>query len=336
MGICGVAVPVRCHQHRLRQGGLHLPQFAVTRPIRLLPRTASIFLRALSRSRERIAGALAGLLPGRRPDAAALEDLEAALIAADIGPETAREFIDAVRDTRPEEVRPKLAAEMVRLLESVEGSGAEVGEGPKVVLVVGVNGSGKTTTVAKLARLHLDRGEKVLIAAADTFRAAAVQQLRLWADRLGVELIAQGSGADPAAVAFDACQAAVARGSDVVFIDTAGRLHTQGNLMSELEKIRRVTQKVVPGGPHEVLLVLDSTTGQNGLRQAEEFLRSAGVTGLVLSKLDGTARGGIALTIARRVGLPIRFVGTGERDSDLAVFDATEYVDGLLGTEATN
>jgi len=283
---------------------------------------ASIFLRALSRSRDRIAGALAGWVPGRRADAATLEDLEAALIGADIGPETALELVDAVRDARGEDVHAALAAEMVRVLESAQGRATE-GEGaPKVVLVVGVNGSGKTTTIAKLARLHLDRGEKVLIAAADTFRAAAVDQLRVWADRLGVELIAQGTGADPAAVAFDACQAAVARGSDVVFIDTAGRLHTQGNLMSELEKIRRVTQKVVPGGPHEVLLVLDGTTGQNGLRQAEEFLRSAGVTG-----------GGVALTIARRVGLPIRFVGIGETDTDLAEFDATEYVDGLLGTE---
>ncbi len=296
---------------------------------------ASIFLRALSRSRDRIAGALAGWVPGRRADAATLEDLEAALIAADIGPETALELVDAVRDVRAEEVRPALAAEMVRVLASAEGCAVDAGAGPKVVLVVGVNGSGKTTTIAKLARLHLDRGDKVLIAAADTFRAAAVEQLRLWADRLGVELIAQGSGADPAAVAFDACQAAVARGSDVVFIDTAGRLHTQGNLMSELDKIRRVTQKVIPGGPHEVLLVLDGTTGQNGLRQAEEFLRSAGVTGLVLTKLDGTARGGVALTIARRVGLPIRFIGVGERASDLVAFDATEYVDGLLGTEGT-
>lgn len=293
----------------------------------------SIFLRALSRSRDRITGALAGWVPGRRADAATLEDLEAALIAADIGPETALELVDAVRDVRAEEVRPALAAEMVRVLASVEGCAVDVGAGPKVVLVVGVNGSGKTTTIAKLARRHLDRGDKVLIAAADTFRAAAVEQLRLWADRLGVELIAQGSGADPAAVAFDACQAAVARGSDVVFIDTAGRLHTQSNLMSELDKIRRVTQKVIPGSPHEVLLVLDGTTGQNGLRQAEEFLRSAGVTGLVLTKLDGTARGGVALTIARRVGLPIRFIGVGERASDLVAFDATEYVDGLLGTE---
>jgi len=295
---------------------------------------ASIFLRALSRSRNRIAGALAGLVPGRRADAATLENLEAALIGADIGPETAIALIEAVRDARAEEVRPALAAEMVRVLKAAENGGTEVVAGPKVVLVVGVNGSGKTTTIAKLARLHVDRGETVLIAAADTFRAAAVDQLRLWADRLGVGLIAQGAGADPAAVAFDACQAALARGTDVVLIDTAGRLHTQGNLMAELEKIHRVTQKVVAGGPHEVLLVLDGTIGQNGLRQAEEFLQSAGVTGLVLTKLDGTARGGVALTIARRVGLPIRFVGIGERDSDLAEFDATEYVDGLLGTEA--
>ncbi len=295
---------------------------------------ASIFLRALTRSRDRLAEALAGLVPGRRADSATLDELEAALLGADIGPETAAELIDVVRDARAEDVRPALAAEMVRVLKSAEGPGADAATGPRVVLVVGVNGSGKTTTIAKLASFHQSRGDRVLIAAADTFRAAAVDQLRLWAERLGVDLIAQGSGGDPAAVAFDACQAAVARGSDVVLIDTAGRLHTQGNLMSELDKIRRVTQKVVPGGPHEVLLVLDGTTGQNGLRQAEEFLQSAGVTGLVLTKLDGTARGGVALTIARRVGLPIRFVGVGERDSDLVEFDAREYVEGLLGTEA--
>lgn len=296
---------------------------------------ASNFLRALSRSRDRITGALASLVPGSRATAETLGDLEAALLAADVGPDSAAALIDAVRDAKAEEVSSALATEMVQLLEGVEGQGCDAGDGLRVVLVVGVNGSGKTTTVAKLARWHTDRGQKVLLAAADTFRAAAVEQLQVWAERLGVDIIAQPSGADPAAVAFDACTAAVARDCDIVFIDTAGRLHTQGNLMAELDKIRRVTRKVVPDAPHEVLLVLDGTTGQNGLRQAEEFLRTAGVTGLVLTKLDGTARGGVALTIARQVGLPIRFVGLGEAATDLAEFSATEYVHGLLGIEGT-
>jgi fused signal recognition particle receptor len=301
---------------------------------------ASTFLKALSRSRDRIVGALSGLVPGRRVDEDTLDELEAALIAADVGPETAAALVASVREARAEDLRAALATEMIGILAAAAADAGGVDAAaaqakPHVVLVVGVNGSGKTTSVAKLARLHVDRGDSVLLAAADTFRAAAVEQLRTWGSRIGVDVIAQAQGGDPAAVTFDACQAAVARGSDVVIVDTAGRLHTQGNLMAELDKIRRVTQKVVPDGPHEVLLVLDGTTGQNGLRQAEEFLRSAAVTGLILTKLDGTARGGVALTIAHRVGLPIRYVGLGERDTDLAEFNAREYVHGLLGTEAT-
>ncbi|NKB87906.1 MAG: signal recognition particle-docking protein FtsY [Acidobacteria bacterium] len=291
---------------------------------------ANRFLRALSRSRDRLSGALSALVPGRRPDSETIEELEAALLAADVGPTTTAALIAVVERASDSEAVPALAAEMVAMLSDVETTPPEV-SGPRVVLVVGVNGSGKTTSVAKLARFHSAGGERVLLAAADTFRAAAVDQLRMWADRVGVELVAQDDGGDPAAVAFDACQAGLARGVDRILIDTAGRLHTQGNLMQELEKIRRVTQKVIPDAPHEVLLVLDGTTGQNGLRQAEEFLRSAGVTGIILTKLDGTARGGVALTIARQVGLPIHFVGTGEGDTDLASFDATEYVHGLLG-----
>ena len=275
---------------------------------------------------------------------ATLEALEERLLAADFGVSVTMRLVARAEEA----LRRGKARGGAQLVETLQGeiraileSGHDVflraaDSGPTVYLMVGVNGVGKTTSVAKLANFLKREGRTVMVVAADTFRAGAVEQLEMWAARIGADFVRGEQGGDPAAVAFDACQAAVARGSDVVFIDTAGRLHTQGNLMSELEKIRRVTQKVVPGGPHEVLLVLDSTTGQNGLRQAEEFLRSAGVTGLVLSKLDGTARGGIALTIARRVGLPIRFVGTGERDSDLAEFDATEYVDGLLGTEATN
>lgn len=293
----------------------------------------SIFRRALARSRDRLAGALSALVGGGRVDEETLEELEAALLASDVGPDTAMTLVDAVRDVAPDEVRERLTERMVEILEQAAGSAQPAPSRPRVVLVVGINGSGKTTTIAKLARLHVDRGETVLLGAADTFRAAAVEQLETWAQRVGVQLIAQRTGGDPAAVAFDACQAAVARTADLVLIDTAGRLHTQGNLMAELDKIRRVVARVVEGAPHEVLLVVDGTTGQNGLRQAEEFLRHGGVTGLVVTKLDGTARGGVALTIARQVGLPIRYVGTGEKDTDLAPFDAREYVLGLLGAD---
>ena len=248
----------------------------------------------------------------------------------------ALELIDSVREARAEEVRPALAAEMVRVLESAAVEEVDAGEGPRVVLVVGVNGSGKTTTVAKLARLHLDRGEKVLIAAADTFRAAAVDQLRMWAERLDVELVAQGSGADPAAVAFDACEAAVARSCDVLFIDTAGRLHTQGNLMSELEKIHRVTKKVVPSAPHEVLLVLDATTGQNGISQAAHFTEAVQCTGIVLAKLDGTAKGGVVVAVRQQVGLPVKYIGVGEQSEDLALFEADPFVEALFDEHLTD
>lgn len=292
---------------------------------------SSLFRRALARSRERISGVLGALVPGGRPNAETLEELEAALLAADIGPETALELVEAVRTAPADGAVDALAEQMLLLLEGLPEPAQGPVEGPRVVLVVGVNGSGKTTSIAKLARYHLDRGDSVLLAAADTFRAAAIEQLETWGRRVGVDVIAQHDGGDPAAVAYDACQAAAARDIDVLIVDTAGRLHTQGNLMAELDKIRRVTGKVIDGAPHDVLLVLDGTTGQNGLRQAEEFLAHAGVTGIILTKLDGTARGGIALTIARRVGLPIRFVGTGERDADLAEFRPEEYVHGLLG-----
>ena len=199
------------------------------------------------------------------------------------------------------------------------------------MLLVGVNGSGKTTTAAKLARWVQAQGQTPILGAADTFRAAAVEQLRDWGRRLDVRVIAHPHGGDPAAVAFDTCEAAVARKADVAIIDTAGRLQTHDNLMAELDKIHRVMGRVVVGAPHEVLLVLDGTTGQNGLRQAEQFLRHAGVTGLVLAKLDGTAKGGVALTIAHRLALPIRFVGTGESADDLASFDAAGYVEALIG-----
>jgi fused signal recognition particle receptor len=207
---------------------------------------------------------------------------------------------------------------------------------PFVILVVGVNGSGKTTTIGKLARRLQQEGHSVMLAAGDTFRAAAVEQLAVWAERNGVPLISQAAGADPAAVVFDALQAARARGIDVLIADTAGRLHTQSHLMDELAKVARVLGKADPDAPHEVLLVLDAGLGQNALRQAEQFHKAVGVTGIVVTKLDGTARGGIVVAIARRFGLPIRYVGVGEQAEDFGIFNARAYVDGLLRPAARN
>jgi fused signal recognition particle receptor len=199
-----------------------------------------------------------------------------------------------------------------------------------VIFIVGVNGAGKTTSIGKLANRLRQDGRSVVLCAADTFRAAAVEQLEIWAQRNGIDVIKQKSGADPAAVVFDAVTAAKARGADAVIVDTAGRLHTKSNLMAELEKMKRTAAKVIPGAPHDVLLVLDATTGQNGLAQAREFTASVGVTGIVLTKLDGTAKGGIVVAISRELGLPIRFVGTGEQLNDLVPFDAQTYADSLF------
>ena len=201
---------------------------------------------------------------------------------------------------------------------------------PTVILVVGVNGSGKTTSIAKLAKFYRDRGKRVVLGAGDTFRAAAVEQLTIWSKRLGVEIVKQATGADPAAVAYDAAEAAVARGADVLIVDTAGRLHTQENLMRELEKIRRVIGKRIPDAPHETLLVLDATTGQNALQQARMFHEAAPVTGLFLAKLDGTAKGGAVLSIRDELGLPVKFIGLGETPDDIEPFDATSYVEALF------
>jgi fused signal recognition particle receptor len=206
----------------------------------------------------------------------------------------------------------------------------EITTTPHVILVVGVNGTGKTTTVGKLANVYRVAGRSVLICAADTFRAAAVEQLAVWAERAGVDLVKAQSGADPAAVTFDAVSAAKARGREIVIVDTAGRLHTRANLMAELDKIRRVVGKVVPGAPHEVLLVVDATVGQNGLVQAREFMAASGASGIVLTKLDGTAKGGVAVAIADDLKLPIRYVGVGEGLDDLVPFDPAAYVDALF------
>ncbi len=266
--------------------------------------------------------------------AATWDEVEEALIAADVGPEATLELVDAARARAGRgggaAVRRALADEIRARLERVASGPWEPGPAPSVVLVVGVNGTGKTTTIAKLAaRLKRD-GHSVILAAADTFRAAAIEQLRIWGDMLGVPVVAQRAGADPGAVAFDAVAAAESRGIDVVLVDTAGRLQNKTQLMAELTKIRNVIARRGEGQPRHVLLVLDATTGQNGLAQAEVFSREAGVTGIVLTKLDGTAKGGVAVAAAERLGVPIVFAGIGEELDQLAPFDPAAYVEWLL------
>ena len=259
-----------------------------------------------------------------------LDAVEEALIAADVGLPATSRILDAVRADRHGSIKERVSREMLRVLRDVPPA-PEVNERPRVMLVVGVNGTGKTTTVGKLANLLQSSGRSTLVCAADTFRAAAVEQLAVWAGRAGVDLIRAQSGADPAAVTFDAVSAGKARGRDVVIVDTAGRLHTRANLMAELDKIRRVVAKVVASAPHDVLLVLDATVGQNGLVQAREFMAASGANGIVLTKLDGTAKGGVAVAIAHELRLPIRYVGVGEGIDDLIPFDPAAYVDAIFG-----
>jgi fused signal recognition particle receptor len=264
-------------------------------------------------------------------DVETLEALEEALISADVGMPATDRIVEAVRTKsgRGDSLRELVKREIHGILDDAARE-APNGHSPHVVLVVGVNGTGKTTTVGKLARILKDEGKQPLICAADTFRAAAVEQLEIWANRAGVDMVRAKQGSDPAAVVFDAIASGKARRRDVVLVDTAGRLHTRVNLMAELEKIRRVAAREVDGAPHEVLLVLDATVGQNGLAQAREFTQSAGVTGIVLTKLDGTAKGGVAVAIAHDLQLPIRYVGVGEGIDDLVPFSADEYVDALF------
>ncbi len=258
-----------------------------------------------------------------------LEAIEDVLIGADVGLLATERIMKAVRADAVGSVRERVAREIVRILKAVD-TPSEAAVRPRVMLIVGVNGTGKTTSVGKLANLFKSSGQSVLICAADTFRAAAVEQLAVWAERAGVDFVRARAGADPAAVAFDAVAAAKARGRDVVLVDTAGRLHTRANLMAELEKIRRIVGREVPGAPHDVLLVLDATVGQNGLVQAREFMNAGGVNGIVLTKLDGTAKGGIAIAIAHDLRLPIRYVGVGESIDDLIPFDPSAYVEALF------
>ena len=267
----------------------------------------------------------------RPVDVETVEALEEALISADVGVAAADQIVQAVKAkrSRGDSLRTLVKEEIRRILHATDQTVAN-GHRPHVVMIVGVNGTGKTTTVGKLARLMKDSGQLPMICAADTFRAAAVEQLEIWANRAGVDIVRARTGSDPAAVVFDALAAGKARGRDVVLVDTAGRLHTRVNLMTELDKIRRVAAREVEGAPHEVLLVLDATVGQNGLAQAREFMNVAGVTGIVLTKLYGTAKGGIAVAIAHDLKLPIRYVGVGEAIDDLIPFSADEYVDALF------
>jgi fused signal recognition particle receptor len=266
---------------------------------------------------------------GRATGVDTLESLEDALLTADVGVPATERILDIVGQTGTGARRDRVADVIRAMLTDVAPVPAVTAR-PHVILVVGVNGTGKTTTVGKLANFYRSEGRSVLVCAADTFRAAAVEQLAIWTARAGVDLVRAQSGADPAAVTFDAVSAAKARGVDIVIVDTAGRLHTRANLMAELDKIRRVVGREVPGAPHEVLLVLDATVGQNGLTQAREFMAASGANGVVLTKLDGTAKGGVAVAIATELKLPIRYIGVGEALDDLVPFDAAAYVDALF------
>jgi fused signal recognition particle receptor len=293
---------------------------------------------AVTRTRESLGERIDGVLAlTRTVDEAALEELEMSLIASDIGVTTAAEIASTLRERAKRqqihdgaELKDLLKEQLQQVLDEGAAPPARVESPPAVIMMVGVNGTGKTTTSGKLAAWYRAQGKTALLCAADTFRAAAIEQLEVWGQRSGVEMIKTRQGGDPAAVLFDALTAAKARQNDVVIVDTAGRLHTKSGLMAELDKMRRTAQRIIPDAPHEVLLVLDATTGQNGLQQARLFTESAGVTGIVLTKLDGTAKGGIAVAIAREMQLPVRFVGVGEALGDLLPFDSAAFVDSLL------
>jgi fused signal recognition particle receptor len=273
---------------------------------------------------------------GRKVDQTFLDDLEARLIQADVGVAATARLIDRVREVYADQTADESLVNFVKnelksLLEDPSpGMLTTAPKKPSVYLVAGVNGSGKTTSIAKLAQRLKDQNRSIVLAACDTFRAAAADQLSIWADRAGCELVRGAPGADPASVAHDACQRALARGIDVLIIDTAGRLHTQSHLMRELEKIKAVIQRQIPGSPHEVLLVLDGTNGQNAIRQAEVFTKSIGCTGIILTKLDGTAKGGVVVAVRQTLKLPIKFIGVGEGLDDLQPFDADTFVESLF------
>ncbi len=286
----------------------------------------------LARSHNAIAGAVESALLGAGREEC-LENLEEALILSDVGVKTSMEIVDNLREDfgnwNATSVKARLRDDIYKVLSDVEGP-IKLGPAPYVIMVLGVNGVGKTTTIGKLASRFTHEGKSVILAAADTFRAAAAEQLELWAEKTGSTIIKQEHGSDPGAVAFDAMKSAIAKKADVVLIDTAGRLHTKVNLMEELKKIKRVVEKEFPGAPHETLLVLDSSTGQNALNQAKIFNEEIGVNGIALTKLDGTAKGGIIVAIARELAIPIRLIGVGEGVEDLKDFDAKEFADALI------
>jgi len=294
---------------------------------------------AVTRTRENLAERIDDIVSiGKEIDRNTLDDLEATLIGADLGSTTTQEVLGKLREKADrrqiknvEELKKLLKEELLAILNTANSRPVNKVEGtPEVILVVGVNGTGKTTTIGKLSQVFRAQGKNVLLCAADTFRAAAIEQLEIWGQRTGTEVIKTKAGGDPAAVLFDALQASVARKTDYVVVDTAGRLHTKTGLMAELEKMRRTAQRIIPGAPHETLLVMDATTGQNGLQQARLFTEAAGVTGIVLTKLDGTAKGGVVVAICRELGLPVRYVGVGEKAGDLLPFDPKEFVDSLF------
>jgi fused signal recognition particle receptor len=294
---------------------------------------------AVTRTRENLADRIDEVVSfGKEIDRNTLDDLEATLIAADLGTTTTQEVLGKLREKADrkqignvEQLKRLLKEEILAILNRANTTPVQRVDGtPEVILVVGVNGTGKTTTIGKLSQVFRSQGKNVLLCAADTFRAAAIEQLEIWGQRTGTEVIKTKPGGDPSAVLFDALQAATARHTDFVIVDTAGRLHTKSSLMEELSKMRRTAQRIIPGAPHETLLVMDATTGQNGLQQARLFTESAGVTGIVLTKLDGTAKGGVVVAISRDLGLPVRFVGVGEKAGDLLPFDPEQFADSLF------
>ncbi|HEY4328346.1 MAG TPA: signal recognition particle-docking protein FtsY [Phycisphaerae bacterium] len=306
-------------------------------------KTAEKLKEGLAKTRDVFVGGLRSLLRGKKLDQTLLDDLEQRLITSDLGVKATALIMedlnkawregkiksgDEVLDFLKNQMKAYWPAETRELHFSPVGANGE--KVPTVILVSGINGAGKTTSIAKLGQYLKSQGKSVMVAACDTFRAAAVEQLTIWAQRIDVQIVKHQMGSDPAAVAFDACDAAVKRGIDVLIVDTAGRLHTQDHLMRELSKIRRVIEKRIPGAPHEVILVLDATTGQNAIRQAEEFLKAVHVTGIFLAKLDGTAKGGIVIAIRHQLNLPVKFVGIGEKPGDIEPFDPEDFVEALF------
>ena len=304
----------------------------------IFTKTVQYLQERLGKTRKKISSGLSSILTlGRTIDDALLEQLEETLISDDIGVETTSQLIDDLRGAykkgsikKTDDILPFLKDHMKGYWPKQDRQLNKAASGPTVILVAGINGSGKTTSIAKLAYTLNKSGSSVIVAACDTFRAAAVEQLTIWAERIGVQIVKHKSGADPAAVAYDACQAAVARDVDYLIMDTAGRLHTQKHLMDELAKIRKVITKIIPDAPHEVILVVDGTTGQNAIVQAQMFTAAINVTGIFLAKLDGTARGGIVIAIKDMLDIPVKFVGLGETPEDIAEFDPDEFVEALF------